>query len=93
MSEFTKGPWVSCADDYVWAFVEPQVPVKICKIENENGFLSKRQVADSKLIAAAPEMYEILEALKDFSCPVEYVEKSELEAFGKINKVLAKVKG
>lgn len=55
--------------------------------------IDARTEANAHLIAAAPKMYRMLNALKDFNCPFEYMDVDEMMAFSNIDKLLAEARG
>lgn len=58
-----------------------------------DGEFGVEQKANANLIAAAPDMYAMIEALSGFNCPCEYMSESELEAFDRIETLLKKARG
>lgn len=66
MTAFTKGEWKECG-----AYVET-IKVPICSTCNVNNLPLDEQLANARLIAAAPDMYE---ALKLFIERLQYEQK------------------
>ena len=74
MSEFTKGTWEAGIDTssmlpYVWTKLK-NIPAKIAVMHRCPYIKDKEQLANARLIAAAPEMYELLKAV----CRIEKLE-------------------
>lgn len=70
--KFTKGPWRYCGKDreqckcvQVWS-VPADFNVVICLMETEEGEITEEEYkANSRLVAAAPEMYELLKTISE----------------------------
>ncbi len=92
-TEFTKGEWSIKQSPLKTSFV---IVPEDSRLNDEfsiaviNGSDKK---ANAHLIASAPDMYAILEALSNFNCPCEYISESEMAAFDKIESILKSVRG
>ena len=63
-AKFTKGPWVARTDEY------EGIKTAVVYLGNDGGFDLSRApdcIANAKLIAKAPEMYEMLKLLTEMS--------------------------
>jgi hypothetical protein len=67
--QFTPGPWhvVGRAEEYNLAVCAPR-PGNEDRLDSVLG--DEHAEANARLIAAAPELYEALEALRSYGCPV-----------------------
>ena len=81
MCEFTKGQWEAGIDtssmlSYVWTKLK-NIPAKIAVMHRCPYIKDKEQLANARLIAAAPEMYELLifamASLRDGDIPAQRV--------------------
>ena len=80
---FTPGPWITVP--YSFNVESNSNGIDVCKCEDTR-YCDETKIANAYLIAAAPEMYELLKQLHDAlaSVPVLQVE---------IDKVLKKARG
>ena len=89
MSKFTPGPWKTMDDDCVYAMNT------LTRIGHILGRSREEQDANVRLIAAAPEMYELLQTIYD-EAPI-LVGNSELDDFvaaiHEIGSFLARIDG
>lgn len=101
MTKFTKGPWVQKNDsdeDVVW--VEDSIGQYICDlyhIADKKVFTKENAIANSHLIAAAPDLYEALELANKvlIECS-QFLDCMDLEtdmALRKNDMALAKARG
>lgn len=81
--KFTPGPWIPCEDGLVDKMVVGGDYDLIIDITHKN---DKRNDADAYLIAAAPEMYELLKRLKLHFAGVPHIQKE-------IKAILQKARG
>ncbi len=70
MSEFTKGTWEAGIDTssmlpYVWTKLK-NIPAKIAVMHRCPYIKDKEQLANARLIAAAPEMYEMMKNASNY---------------------------
>lgn len=94
MSEFTKGPWTAKSNSVHWEVVKLDKDgwwdggiADVCQSDPGGGVNSKTQKANANLIAAAPEMYGMLDRLQK-SLADEYLQQSLI-----IRSLLAKARG
>ena len=95
--KFTPGPWEAhgtSQQDFVTTAWEakggpdsPPTPENICKCGNDNGFYN------AALIAAAPEMYEVLERAYTALWSDGYMYNKSQKLRADISTVLAKARG
>ena len=91
MSEFTKGTWEAGIDTssmlpYVWTKLK-NVPAKIAVMHRCPYIKDKEQLANARLIAAAPEMYNWLKTIS------EIFDKENIINASGIKELLARIDG
>ena len=91
MSEFTKGTWEAGIDTssmlpYVWTKLK-NVPAKIAVMHRCPYIKDKEQLANARLIAAAPEMYNWLKTIS------EIFDKGNVINVSNIKELLARIDG
>jgi hypothetical protein len=86
--KWTPGPWTNCNDSFIEADVSGKVVVEEMNTEIE--FMEDEEItANANLIAAAPDLYEALEAILE-----ERYENSELDPLvNDARAALAKARG
>ena len=104
--QFTQGDW--CIDSSYSTMLNVTVnhsknsSTGVCEVDcswvwdEHNEYKSEptyEELANASLIAAAPKMYRLLNALKDFNCPFDYMTADEMIAFTNIEKLLAEARG
>ncbi len=67
MSKRTPGPWIVSGnrDSDEFTVIQETSGATICSIEQTFGF-AEADIANSRLIAAAPDLYEACKALRDY---------------------------
>jgi hypothetical protein len=99
MSEHTKGDWFSIyvADLGFQVCENEKYQLEIAKVVGDNFRSFEEREANARLIAAAPDMFEVLKAAKHAVAMLEKdngrVEHEGLSLYEKIEQVLAKAKG
>ena len=101
MSKFTGGKWT--ADDYGCYVFAHGTDMMICQMRGEGYLRSKEglsdeeimavQEANARLIAAAPEMYELLRIFTDEPSETEKRIYELCSAFLKAQELLARIDG
>ena len=78
MSKHTPGPWdIDVNQDWSAVYIGKDIPYTreekyICQIDCDWSGFSGEVLANARLIAAAPEMYEIIKARYDYLCQTAY---------------------
>ncbi|CAM0106266.1 hypothetical protein MYOV065v1_p0027 [Vibrio phage PS15B.2] len=92
-SKFTKGEWSLNATDFYGEFdLTTQERIEDSKVAiltidtSYSGYIGDEQKANAHLIAAAPEMYELIKEFLDYADPCHPI--SDMA-----NKLLAKARG
>lgn len=90
-TKFTEGKWLIADGTKVGdqiLFIHSEVSGVICRLTKyvANTPLTKEDIANAHIIAAAPEMYAMLKHISDFQTDNENIQKS-------INQLLAKARG
>lgn len=88
-AKFTKGEWVVLDEAFVYALNDDGVNQFDLTVQGngDNGASDDELQANARLIAAAPEMYEILEGLSLTG------ELDQYQISDRINAILAKARG
>ncbi len=93
-AKFTKGPWRLNKQFDTFLCVDSQCHSMVCDIDCDTDhntgliFPNKEQLANANLIAAAPEMYEMLECLSS-----QLTDINAHSAVNDIEKLLSKARG
>ena len=95
-TKFTKGEWeVYTTEIYPEIGIEGRGLASTHEnpYVNDDGIDEDEAIANAHLIAAAPDMYELLCRLKSINAPQEYILDDEFDAICSINDVLDKARG
>lgn len=84
-AKFTKGEWSVYGD---WA-IKRKGTTEILASFEERGFNNQEGFANAHLIAAAPEMYDLLERLTSY----DNCKKDIIHLLGEADNLLAKARG
>lgn len=89
-SKFTEGPWVNEK-----GYIKNTEGVTVCLVHKETsyGIDCPKQQANARLIAAAPEMFELLDCLVPMSMSAEDTAHLERMLIRKARKLLDKIEG
>jgi hypothetical protein len=92
----TPGPWnlattyqSNTIDIVPWATQRQ----RICRLKSRKDYRISQMVADACVIAAAPEMLEVLEELVEYAADYAFVNGEFQICITKANKVIRKAKG
>ena len=88
MADHTPGPWEWDKSMGTWVKMDGRVGARIIGIGKYPEVSDSEVHANARLIAAAPEMLEALELMRDARIPEEYA-----EAIDKARTAIAKAKG
>lgn len=92
MSKYTPGPWLLAKDEPTIVYSDNNTVV--CVAESQNGLMEAR--ANAQLIAAAPELLEVLKELYSFIRQTQCVEHTDNQYCGECErayKAIAKAEG
>ena len=93
MSKFTPGPWKTAAP-HEYIVYEDKTQAKLFIARDVDGYTEEEQIANARLIAAAPEMYDELYEILQFMQGITFWGRVVYERYAKdIAELLARIDG